>query len=644
MAFIAKSAAPVAPAAAARHWTFDRAALGGLTSFVAPPGYLLSEGLFEALQRQGRPVIWVRLGPEDRDPGTFLRSLVAAVQRHHPGFGWDLDTGPAGDPPAAGGWPARFARLAGAVAETSPAPASLVVEHAHHLGGPGNPAAAGPVGPALLGVLLDPLLEEDRACIVVSDEALPAGALPARGATVTADDLRLGPGAAGELLGREAPRLPAAAARRVASLCRGATADLVGVCGAAAALGPAVVAQAADQAGRVEDLLANLAAGLLAGTGADGHRALALALEVGYSHPALSAAVLGQAAAPPAGPWLQPLADGWSTLRTGWRDPLRAALAPARPLGAETVHRAADYLVDRGAAERAVPLYLELEDADCAAGAAAGPVATLAPPHDHGRPGWEPDGHLLSVHLLGQLKVRLDDVAVDDWPSGRGRSLLKYLVTHRDPWPRREQLMEAFWPEAAPAAARNSLNVAVHGLRRAFRDSAGIQVVVLEDGSYRLGPGLRLWLDTDEFELHVAGGRRLEAAGDLAGAAADYERALALYQGDFLADDPYEDWPVMTREHLLLSYLDVLDRLSGLYFGQHQYGACVALCRLLVERDRCREDAHRRLMRCFTRQGQPHLALRQYQACADALDQDLGVGPDPATVALAQQIRWHQPV
>ena len=349
------------------------------------------------------------------------------------------------------------------------------------------------------------------------------------------------------------------------------------------------------------------------------------------------------AAAPPAGPWLQPLADGWSTLRTGWRDPLRAALAPARPLGAETVHRAADYLLDRGAAERAVPLYLELEDGACAAGAAAGPAPPWPRP-DHDRPGREPDGHLLTVHLLGQLKVRLDDVAVDDWPSGRGRSLFKYLVTHRDPWPRREVLMDAFWPEAAPAAARNSLNVAVHGLRRAFRDRAGVQVVVLEDGAYRLGPGLRLWLDVDEFELHVAGGRRLEAAGDLAGAAAEYERAVALYQGDFLADDPYEDWPVMTREHLLLAYLDVLDRLSGLYFGQHQYGACVALCRLLVERDPCREDAHRRLMRCFTRQGQPHLALRQYQACADALDQDLGVDPDPATAALARQIRCHQPV
>ena len=129
--------------------------------------------------------------------------------------------------------------------------------------------------------------------------------------------------------------------------------------------------------------------------------------------------------------------------------------------------------------------------------------------------------------------------------------------------------MEAFWPWATPAAARNSLNVAVHGLRRAFRASAEVPVVVLEDGSYRLG---------------------------------------------------------------------------GLYLGRHQYGACVALSRLLVQRDPCHEDAQRRLMRCYTRQGQPHLALRQYQACADALDRELGVDPDPATVALAQQIRRHQPV
>ena len=266
-------------------------------------------------------------------------------------------------------------------------------------------------------------------------------------------------------------------------------------------------------------------------------------------------------------------------------------------------------------------------------------------------PGGGPDGagassppSTLTVHLLGQLRVRLDDVAVEDWPSGRGRALFKYLVTHRDPWPQREMLMEAFWPDSAPEAARNSLNVAVHGLRRAFRVAADGAVVVLEGGAYRLQPALALWLDVDEFERHARQGRRLEAAGRLPAAAAEYELAAALYQGDFLADDPYEAWPVLTRERLRVTYLEVLDRLSGLYFLQRRYGACVTLCQLIVQRDPCREDAHRRLIRCFSRLGQRYLALRQYQACAEALREELGVEPDPATAALRQQVRLHQHV
>ena len=90
---------------AARHWTFDRAALGGLSAFVAPPGYLLSEGLFEALQRQGRPVVWVRLGPEDRDPGTFLRTLSPPSSATVPASAGTRPPPPAAGRPASSGWP-----------------------------------------------------------------------------------------------------------------------------------------------------------------------------------------------------------------------------------------------------------------------------------------------------------------------------------------------------------------------------------------------------------------------------------------------------------------------------------------------------------------------------------------------------------
>jgi DNA-binding SARP family transcriptional activator len=250
----------------------------------------------------------------------------------------------------------------------------------------------------------------------------------------------------------------------------------------------------------------------------------------------------------------------------------------------------------------------------------------------------------LAVHLLGRLRVSLDGVAVDDWPSGRGRSLFRYLVAHRDAWPPREVLMEVFWPSSAPAAARNSLNVAVHGLRRALRAAADIPVVVLRDGAYRLAEDLRVWVDVDEFERHAEAGRRLDAADEQADAIAEYERAVSLYRGDFLADDPYAEWPVLTREHLRLTYLDILDRLSRLHFDQGRYAASAALCRRIIGHDSCREDAHRRLIRCYSRQGQPQLALRQYQACAAALRAELDVNPDPATIRLREAIRRHQPV
>ena len=248
----------------------------------------------------------------------------------------------------------------------------------------------------------------------------------------------------------------------------------------------------------------------------------------------------------------------------------------------------------------------------------------------------------LAVHLLGTLCAAIGDVAVEDWPSARCRSLFGYLLTHRAPWPAREVLMEVFWPGSSPEASRNSLNVAIHGLRRTLRAITDTPVIVHGGGSYGISHDLKLWLDIDGFESRVASGRHHEGAGETDKAMRDYEFADGLYRGDFMAEDPYEEWAALTRERLRLAHLDVLGRLSNLYFDAGRYTACAALCQRIVERDPCREDAHRRLMRCYSRQGQPHLALMQYRACARALASELGVETDPATTELHQHIRRHE--
>ena len=104
-------------------------------------------------------------------------------------------------------------------------------------------------------------------------------------------------------------------------------------------------------------------------------------------------------------------------------------------------------------------------------------------------------------------------------------------------------------------------------------------------------------------------------------------------------EDLYEDWPILQREGLNDTYLIILDRLSRHYLPHKQYSTCIQLCQKMLSKDDCREDAHRRLMRCYSQQGQRNLALRQYQLCVEALADVLDVPPMPETTALYKQIR-----
>ena len=250
----------------------------------------------------------------------------------------------------------------------------------------------------------------------------------------------------------------------------------------------------------------------------------------------------------------------------------------------------------------------------------------------------------LTVYMLGPFRTSLNDRAIESWPSGRGRAVFKYLLTHRHKPMPRDMLMDVFWPDADPEAARNNLHVALHGLRQTLRGVDDTPVVVFDRGAYRLNPELTVWVDVEEFERHYKTAGRLQTAGQLIGAIAEYEAAINLYQDDFFIDDPYEEWPVLTRERLRVMFLEALDRLSQIYFAQGQYGACASLCHRIVEHDNCREDAHCRLMRCYSRQGQRPLALRQYQICAEALRTELDVEPSLATTELYERIRQRETV
>ena len=252
---------------------------------------------------------------------------------------------------------------------------------------------------------------------------------------------------------------------------------------------------------------------------------------------------------------------------------------------------------------------------------------------------------LLSARLLGRFSVTLDGRAVDTGSSRRTRNVIAYLLAHRRVPVPRDVLMDVFWPQADPAAARNCLHVALTGVRQALRRACPEPVLQRAHDTYLLADTITVWVDVEEFERQCRAGRVAEQSGALDEAMRCYEAAAQVYDGDFLADDPYADWAAPARDALRLLAVETQSRLVELYVGHAAFGPAIQLGRYIVDADPCNETAHRRLMSCYAAVGQLHLALSQYRRCADALWQAFRMRPSAETSRLYEVLRepaYHQ--
>ncbi len=258
---------------------------------------------------------------------------------------------------------------------------------------------------------------------------------------------------------------------------------------------------------------------------------------------------------------------------------------------------------------------------------------SIAPPSLSGKTPW------LAVHCLGLFHVYQNDQLLEKWPDNKATLIFKYMVTHRQQPIHLEVLVDLFWPGVDSQAGRKNCYQAIYTLRKMLQASRpDFDYILCDNSCYYFNPELTVWVDSEAFLAAYQAGQKLEQAGQTEQAIEQYQLAKSLYKGHFLAKDIYEDWLINHRERLKFIHLDILDRLSQYYFKQEAFAMCIDLCHKLLGEDDCREDAHRRLMRCYLLQGQRHLALRQYQLCLETLQRELDVPPMPATSELYQQI------
>jgi len=143
------------------------------------------------------------------------------------------------------------------------------------------------------------------------------------------------------------------------------------------------------------------------------------------------------------------------------------------------------------------------------------------------------------IELLGGFSAVVDGHPVQDgaWRLKKARELVKLLALAPQHRLHREQAMDTFWREKSPDAAANNLHQALHVARRVL----GPDAIELREELLQLSDDVVV--DVDEFERAALDARRVETP-------AAYRAALALYGGDLLPENRYEDWVEARRDEL----------------------------------------------------------------------------------------------
>src|SRR5579862_3494796 len=146
---------------------------------------------------------------------------------------------------------------------------------------------------------------------------------------------------------------------------------------------------------------------------------------------------------------------------------------------------------------------------------------------------------VLHVRLLGDFSLALGDRQITGLTTPRLRSLLAYLVLHRDAPQQRQHLAFLFWPDATEAQARNNLRQLLHQLRQAL--PAVEQFLSSDSRVLHWRPIAPFHLDVAEFEQALTLANAAAQRNDQRALQAALEQADALYQGELLPSC-YDEW------------------------------------------------------------------------------------------------------
>ncbi len=236
-----------------------------------------------------------------------------------------------------------------------------------------------------------------------------------------------------------------------------------------------------------------------------------------------------------------------------------------------------------------------------------------------------------AIRTLGRFEVLVagKPMPPSAWQSRKARDLLRLLVSRRGRPAMREELIELLWADergSGPDKRAHRLAVAlsiVRGMLDGTKQSCA-DSVVLADGSSVALDVTRTVIDLETFMRQAEHGLRLCRDGRRDEGRAILTAAERLYTGDFLEDEPYDDWSAMPREQARATYLRVGRTLADCASQLGQTDEAIHYLLRILAMDAYDEQSHRHLIDSYSQAGR-HGEARRARARYTAAMREIGV-------------------
>ena len=238
---------------------------------------------------------------------------------------------------------------------------------------------------------------------------------------------------------------------------------------------------------------------------------------------------------------------------------------------------------------------------------------------------------LFKITLLGNLLIKWGNKVISDeaFSNPKAKLLFLYLLTRRYQHVDRDVLCGTFWPNLDQAAARNNPSSQVYLLRKLV----GPDLIKYQKGFYSINTCICA-IDVDTFtglaNLALSSGKQENRKH----IGIYLNKAIELYQGDYLSEYLYIDWINEERTALRRRYTTLLATLAELMADDHDFEKAAATLEkapILQEYD---DQLLFKLIDYYIKSGNRGKALQRFDFYRQKIAEELDLEPDPKIASL----------